>query len=238
MARGWSSIWIRVSLAIILAGCAIAAMRADGGRANPVADRPADAPIIEPANTVEPKPAPVASVAQAAPASNVAIAVAQPNLADEAMRMIEFFENRRHAVYADSRGNRTIGVGFNLDRPGAADDIARVLPGVTRGALIAKRTRLTDAQIDRLLRYDVERAIETARRQVPNFDTLPHDVRLVLVDLCYNVGGLAKWTKFCAAVERRDFTGAANLMAATRWYRQTGRRAVATTRMMRDAAKS
>lgn len=235
MARGWVPISVRVALVIVLASTAVVALRVTGSQAAPVADKPADVSITEPSSTTKPEPAPVA---QAAPASNVFIAVAQANLTDDAMRMIEFFESRRSTVYADSRGKRTIGVGFNLDRPGAAADIARVLPGVTRSSLIARRTRLTDEQIDRLLRHDVERAIETARRQIPNFDTLPHNARLVLVDLCFNVGGLAKWTTFRAAVERRDFDSAANLMNTTRWYRQTGRRAVATTRMMRDAAKS
>lgn len=230
MALGRASISIRVTLAVVLAGVAILTLRS-----MPVASERES----EPADLFAPMQAePELTVAQAVPAPNEAIIVAAEDLAGDAMRMIEYFESRRGGVYTDSRGKHTIGVGFNLDRPGAAEDIARVLPGVTRSALLARRARLTDEQIERLLRHDVERAINTARRQVPNFDELPYNVRLVLVDLCFNVGGLAKWPSFRAAVERRDFTDAARLMHNTRWYRQTGRRAVATTRMMRNAANS
>ena len=150
-----------------------------------------------------------------------------------AMAFIEPFEGRRHRVYVDSRGHATIGVGFNLDRPGAAEDLARLLPGVRYDALRRGEQRLTDAQIDTLLRHDVRRAIEVAHRYVPGLDDLPHIAQLVIVDMTYNMGSLREWTGLRAALAERDFDEAAAEMHDSRWRRQTGRRAKKLIEIMR-----
>lgn len=244
MASRWLAISMRTTLAVALAAATLATFIVADGKAAPASKsepRPAAAstpkaaapsPVSAPAAT----PRPIAKqVITPAPAPSPV--VARRELVDEAMEMIEYFEGRRQTAYTDSQGNRTIGVGFNLNRQGAAADLARVLPGVSRDALASRRARLSDPQIDALLRHDTLRAIDNARRQIGNFDSLPRDVQLVLVDLCYNLGGLAKWRDLRDAVERRDFTAAASEMKDSRWYSQTGKRARATTRMMRDAAK-
>lgn len=144
----------------------------------------------------------------------------------DAMRFIEPFEGRRHGVYEDSTGHATIGVGFNLDRPGAAQDIARLLPGVSYRALRRGEQRLTDQQIDTLLRHDVQRAIEVALRHVPNLNELPYDAQLVLIDMTFNLGSLAAWRDLRAAVAAADFDAAAAAMHDSRWRSQTGQRAM------------
>jgi GH24 family phage-related lysozyme (muramidase) len=138
---------------------------------------------------------------------------------------IEPFEGRRHRVYTDSRGHLTIGVGFNLDRPGAADDLQRLLPGVNVRALRRGSTRLTDAQIDRLLEHDAARALAEARRCFDNFDSLPRTAQLILVDMTFNLGSLRRWPNLRAAVAAHDFSAAADAMHDSRWRTQTGRRA-------------
>src|SRR5690606_30609011 len=143
----------------------------------------------------------------------------------DAMAFIEPFEGRRHAAYRDSLGYATIGVGFNLDRPGAADDLGRLLPAVSYSDLRAGRQRLTDCQIDLLLRHDAQRALASARHHVPNFNQLPRDAQLVVIDMSYNLGSLSAWRDLRAALAAADFDAAAAAMHDSRWRTQTGRRA-------------
>jgi GH24 family phage-related lysozyme (muramidase) len=166
--------------------------------------------------------------------------VAEPTLLDRAMAFIEPFEARRHRAYRDTRGHLTIGVGFNLDRAGAAEDLNRLLPDVGYPGYRALRrgdTSLTDAQIDVLLRHDAQRAIDTARRQITGFDTLPMDAQLIVIDMTFNTGSLHKWRKFRAALARRDYTAAADAMHRSLWRRQTGQRAEHLIEIMLDLSR-
>lgn len=161
--------------------------------------------------------------------------VQQPSpLLDQAVGFIEPFEGRRHRAYRDSRGYLTIGVGFNLDRAGAAADINRLLPGVSYRALRRRDMTLTDAQIDVLLRHDAQRAIDTARRQVDGFDALPNDAQMIVIDMTFNTGSLHKWRRLRAALAQQDYGSAAEAMHRSRWRRQTGQRAEHLIALMRS----
>jgi GH24 family phage-related lysozyme (muramidase) len=93
---------------------------------------------------------------------------------------------------------------------------------------------LTDAQIDTLLKHDAQRAIDTARRQVTGFDSLPLDAQLIVIDMTFNTGSLHKWRRFRAALDRQDYTAAADSMHRSLWRRQTGRRAEHLIELMRS----
>lgn len=143
----------------------------------------------------------------------------------QAVAFIEPYEGRCYRAYRDSRGHLTVGVGFNLDRAGAADDIQRLLPDVNYRALRRGEVSLTDAQINTLLEHDAQRAIDTARRQVGSFDALPRDAQMILVDMTFNTGSLHKWRKLRAALGRKDYASAADAMHRSLWRKQTGQRA-------------
>lgn len=190
-----------------------------------VVARPADlsTPVLLDLPTVlETHPAPLAT---------------EPTLLDLAIEFIEPFEGRRHRAYRDSRGHLTIGVGFNLDRAGAADDLDKLLPGVGCPALRRGDAVLTDTQIDVLLRHDVQRALDTARRQVTGFDALPIDAQLIVIDMTFNTGSLHKWRKFRSALARRDYIAAADAMHRSLWRRQTGQRAEGLIERMVELAE-
>ena len=158
-------------------------------------------------------------------------------LVERAMKFIEPFEDRRHRAYRDSRGYLTIGVGFNLDRAGAADDLNELLPGVNYESLRRGEVSLTDAQIDVLLRHDTQRAIDTARQQVTGLDALPLDAQLIVIDMTFNTGSLDKWRNLRSALARQDYASAAQAMHRSRWRRQTGQRARNHIERMRVLAR-
>jgi lysozyme len=140
-------------------------------------------------------------------------------------RFIEAHEGRRVNAYVDSRGIPTIGVGFNLTRPDAKDKIAAL--GLSYEAVCRGTVFLTDPQIDALLDLDIAAARAGARRCVRGFDTLPPRAQMVIIDMVFNlgVGGFSTFRKMIAAVERRDWTAAAEEMRDSIWYHQVGRRA-------------
>ena len=89
------------------------------------------------------------------------------------------------------------------------------LTKVCRGAV-----SLTEAQIDALLDLDIAAARADARRRVQGFDTLPPQAQMVIIDMIFNlgVGGFSTFRKMIAAVERRDWTAAAEEMSDSIWY--------------------
>lgn len=140
-------------------------------------------------------------------------------------RFVEAHEGRRVDAYSDSRGIRTIGVGFNLQRPDARATISAL--GLSYDAVCRGEVRLTDAQIDTLLDGDIAAAEAGARECVRGFDALPAQAKMVVIDMVFNlgVGGFTGFRKMIAALESGDWNRAAAEMRDSAWYHQVGQRA-------------
>ena len=132
----------------------------------------------------------------------------QAQTINDYMAFTKPFEGKRHFVYKDSRGNKTIGIGHKL----------------TKGENFFF---LSNAQIENLFRQDMSRAISSAKKCVKSFDSLPHDVKLIVVDCVFNNGeaGFAKFRKTISALNTHDFIQAGEELKNSLWYKQTGRRA-------------
>lgn len=142
---------------------------------------------------------------------------------DTYMQFIEPHEGKRNYVYDDSRGIPTVGIGFNLNRKNA-ESILRMF-GVNYQSVLDGE-RVSDEVIYKIFEEDVKYAIGRTEDLVPSFDRQPDEMKLVLVDMCFNLGhvGLSKFRKFLAAVDQRDYTKAASEMIDSRWYHQVGNR--------------
>jgi GH24 family phage-related lysozyme (muramidase) len=134
-------------------------------------------------------------------------------------RFVGQFEGRRTRAYRDSKGNRTIGAGHNLDRPGSAEVLRRV--GLSWSRLV-RGGSMTTAQVDALLIEDVSTALQSAHDLVPNFEVLPDEVRLIVVDMIYNLGrtGFRGFGDLREALARGDWRAAVVAMRDSDWYRQ------------------
>src|SRR6185295_12579644 len=131
--------------------------------------------------------------------------------------------SQRHPkVYLDSRGIKTIGHGFNLERQGARAAITAV--GADYDRILNGTDSLTDAQIMQLFEPDVDRAIAGARRVVTSFSQLNVERQIVIVDMVFNMGegGLANFRDMLAALDQSDYELAADEMEQSRWFRQVG----------------
>lgn len=142
-------------------------------------------------------------------------------------------------IYLDIKGNMTTGIGLNVDNYETFMNIGWQVDG--RPATLKEKqvayNRLTQlkkqgefGQIYSAIKYKNETpltisdeyAIQIAvnhlkgnvaylQKNIPEFDTLPYPLKLVLLDICYNTGSLKKekWPKLYKAISQKNLTGIA-----------------------------
>jgi GH24 family phage-related lysozyme (muramidase) len=152
------------------------------------------------------------------------------------VKSFEINEGRRLRVYKDTRDIPTIGVGFNLQRKDARQQITDL--GHDFDRIMAGTESLTERSADALRDFAVDEAVETARRVVPSFDDLNEDRQIALADMAGNMGGntLSKFKKMLAAIEANDWKTAAEEAKNSKWYHQVGDRAERNIRLMQTPA--
>lgn len=141
---------------------------------------------------------------------SVLLLMAQDIFSDQSlqgfMTFTEHWEGRRTEAYWDADG-WSIGVGHYMGK-------------------VLRVRALSHKDIDALLKIDIMKAIGIARRNVKNFDNLPHEVKLIVVDLAFNLGEkrFKTFKKTIAACERGDFITMSYELKDSNWYYQVGRR--------------
>ncbi len=133
-------------------------------------------------------------------------------LIQAAQNMIARHEGLRLKPYQCTAGKLTIGYGRNLEDNGISEEEARLL-----------LTADTQAAYNQLLEH-------------PWFDELNDTRKLVLIDMCFNLGfpRLMKFKKMLTALLNHDYTEAANQMLDSRWAVQVGGRADRLAGIMRE----
>lgn len=111
-------------------------------------------------------------------------------------------EGLRLFAYKDSRGIFTTGIGFNLERNGAAQALAKHgidfnpiwhacqaktfvdAHGVTRTV----DDVISEAQARILVSDDIQTCVGQLQHAVAGFDAMPDDAQMILVDMLFNIG--------------------------------------------------
>jgi lysozyme len=153
-------------------------------------------------------------------------------------QLIVKHEGIRSSVYRDTAGKRTIGVGFNLDQPGAEQAFQAVLPAVSFTQVLLGLVKLTAQQIQDLFDYSTAIAIEDAKRLFSSFDAQPDQAQQVIVDMSYNLGygKLRHFVKFIAAISREDYKGAIAQLVNTAWRHEVAGRATDDIALLAEVA--
>lgn len=110
-------------------------------------------------------------------------------------------------AYQDHLGYWTIGVGRLIDEK--------------------KGGRLSEDEIDLLLRNDVARVTAAIQKALPWFDSLNEPRQAALIGMGFQMGvsGLLGFTQTLAAIRDERYATAASLMLASKWADQTPERA-------------
>ena len=148
-------------------------------------------------------------------------------------KMIERHEGKRNYVYIDTKGHPTIGIGFNLDRADAKEKLDNLGININN---ILNGQPLTDEQIYILFKDDLEQAIINAYKFLPDLDTHPSNIQIILTDMAFNMGlsKLSGFEDFKKALLNRNYSLAADEMIDSKWYNQVGNRSKELVSMMRS----
>lgn len=144
---------------------------------------------------------------------------------DDVYAFIKDHEGYRPYVYNDSRGIPTIGIGLNLLRPDAKKIAAQA--GADYDAILSGKQALTDDQIKDIFRITLGIAYQDAKKWVPQFDSLPKNIKLGILDLSFNLGytRLSKFVKTKKHIASGDYNSAADELQKSKWATQVGKRA-------------
>lgn len=132
-------------------------------------------------------------------------------ITDALISSVKRHEGLRLKVYKCTAGKNTIGYGRNLDDVGISADEAEYM-----------------------LKHDLENAEIDAQR-FPIYEKLNQVRKDVLIEMVFNLGysRLSGFKKMFAALERKDYDGAANEMLDSKWARDVGERAKTLAYFMR-----
>ena len=150
--------------------------------------------------------------------------------------LVERNEGRRESVYKDTLQLKTIGIGFNLEKNGAAERIAKL--ELTFSEVLAGKQSLNNEQIDTLFKADMLTARADALSAVPELESLPCQAQNVVVDMAFSLGsrGLKTFKKMRGALSRQDFTATAEEIINSLWCRQVRTRCMRASSMMNHVA--
>ena len=150
--------------------------------------------------------------------------------------MLVLNEGNKPKVYKDTKGKRTIGIGFNLEEPANRKFLKE--QGININELFAGR-ELTDRETKTLYNYSLTQAFKDAKKYDPNFAKRPEAVKMTLVDMAFNLGltKLNKFEKMKAGLMKNDYNVAADETIDSKWYKQVKDRGPRMVQVMRSAAK-
>lgn len=149
-----------------------------------------------------------------------------------------FIENEgfKDQVYTDTLGNRTIGIGFNLEDKANQKVLADI--GLDLQEVLGGK-KLERNDIIRLYNHSLTQAFSDAQQFDPGFARRPEPVKKAIVDMAFNLGltRLNKFKKMKAALMDNDYGRAADEMVDSLWYKQVKNRGPRTEALMRQAAR-
>tara|TARA_R100000353_G_scaffold84859_1_gene63313 strand:+ start:4387 stop:4914 length:528 start_codon:yes stop_codon:yes gene_type:complete len=150
--------------------------------------------------------------------------------------MLSLNEGNKPRVYEDSEGNRTIGIGFNLEDEGNRRFLEE--EGIDIDELFDGR-ELSDRETKILYNHSLRQAFEDAQKFDPNLAQRPEAARMAIVDMAFNLGltRLNKFKKMKAGLMNNDYQTAADEMVDSKWYKQVKSRGPRMVNVMRSASK-
>jgi len=141
--------------------------------------------------------------------------------------MIDRHEGNRLKKYRCPSGHWTVGRGWNIE--------ARLLPADI-GAHLRLYGTITPEMSDRLLNIAIDTTIRQCKGIWPTFDDFTGRRQMALVDFVYNVGAgtTMKFKKALAAIDKGDWSKAAEEFQDSEWFRQVGTRGYEIIEMIQN----
>lgn len=150
-------------------------------------------------------------------------------------RRFEVREGIRLDAYQDSKKIWTIGIGLNLEAPGARETLQSV--GADYDEIWRRKNtdfplQLTKQQADQLLELTMRKAVYECKQFYgidsidgkTIFDKMPKNVQRALVDLMFNMGpeSMSKFTTFNTLIRKGSYKEAGNSLMKTKYASDVG----------------
>jgi GH24 family phage-related lysozyme (muramidase) len=122
---------------------------------------------------------------------------------------LEADEGVINAVYLDHLGLKTCAIG-HLCQAGEPEYEMEVGEAVS------------EERVAELFEQDIAGTLDDCQRLMPDFDMLPEQVRLIVANMCFNLGQkrFGGFRKMLEAIEDGDWERAADEMLDSKWARQ------------------
>ena len=135
-------------------------------------------------------------------------------LIDDLKEMLIKNEGMELKLYRCGSQKLTIGAGRNIQDNGISIDEAELM-----------------------LKNDMDGVFNDLNRNIPFWQSMPYNVRLVLADMCFNLGinRLLKFTKMLEALEERDFELAGEELLDSTYAKQVKKRADRNYKLVIDS---
>ena len=97
-------------------------------------------------------------------------------------------------------------------------------------------TKVSEDRVDELFNKDIAWTITDCRDIISKFDDIPLESRLILANMVFNLGRgrMLKFRKMLAAVDKQDWSTAADEMHDSKWRQQVPARAERLIKRMRE----
>ena len=160
----------------------------------------------------------------------------QEQRSENYFNMLKLNEGNKPKVYEDSKGNRTIGIGFNLEDAGNRRFLEQ--EGIDIDELFDGR-ELSDRETKILYNHSLRQEFSDAQQFDPNLAQRPEAARMAIVDMAFNLGltRLNKFKKMKASLMNNDYQTAADEMVDSKWYKQVKSRGPRMVDVMRSASR-
>jgi lysozyme len=144
---------------------------------------------------------------------------------NDVLELLKQHEGYRNKVYLDSVGKKTIGIGFNMTRADASSLIKQI--GGNYERLLNGEDVLTDEQILDLFKLNIKTAYSDAKKYLSNFDLLPKNIKLAVLDMSFNLGypRLSKFVNTKKYIEAGEYDKAGDEILKSKWATQVKNRA-------------
>ena len=132
---------------------------------------------------------------------------------DKLKDQLKIDEGVKYEIYNDHLGYATFGIGHLI----TASDPEYGMP---------VGTPVSEERVNEVFKLDVEKFISETEKVFPKLTELPDTIQLVLVNMCFNLGGtrLSKFKNMIKACREHNWKEMSVQMQDSRWYGQVGRR--------------
>ena len=150
--------------------------------------------------------------------------------------MLILNEGNKPRVYKDTKGNRSIGIGFNLEDKANQRFLKSI--NVDINELFNGRA-LTENETRVLYNHSLTQAYKDAMKFDKGFSKRPESVKMALVDMSFNLGltKLNEFKKMKEALKNDDYKTAAAEAKDSNWFKQVKSRGPRTVDLIKRAAQ-